>query len=210
MGGGGLIGHLLSRPNPVLSPFAPVIRRTIPPSDGNRAILSSSSSSHFLFLAPHETREYLERHNRCKAHSFRVPSSFRNDDGPVVVRLIRALSYRIFDQANRFYSYRGESGSSGRRDGWIFSRYIIGKLFEQTRSARGKAVFLSFILSLLSFPCPSFFSFLVFRRRFERIETRDCKRGTRSAAETESLIDGRNIVEIANIGGCSRRLDTGK
>lgn len=107
MGGDGLIGHLLSRPNPVLSPFAPVIRRTIPPSDGNRAILSSSSSSHFLFLAPHETREYLERHNRCKAHSFRVPSSFRNDDGPVVVRLIRALSYRIFDRANRFYSYRG-------------------------------------------------------------------------------------------------------
>lgn len=136
-----------------------------------------------------------------------LPSSFRNVDGPVVVRLIRALSYRIFDQANRFYSYRGESGSSGRRDGWIFSRYIIGKLFEQTRSARGRAVFLSFILSLLSFPCPSFFSFLVFRRP---IETRDCKRGTRSAAETESLIDGRNIVEIANIGGCSRRLDTGK
>lgn len=209
MGGGGLIGHLLSRPNPVLSPFAPVIRRTIPPSDGNRAILSSSSS-HFLF---HTRRVNIWRDTidaKPIVFECHLPSSFRNDDGPVVVRLIRALSYRIFDQANRFYSYRGESGSSGRRDGWIFSRYIIGKLFEQTRSARGRAVFLSFILSLLSFPCPSFFSFLVFRRRFERIETRDCKRGTRSAAETESLIDGRNIVEIANIGGCSRRLDTGK
>lgn len=36
-----------------------------------------------------------------------LPSSFRNVDGPVVVRLIRALSYRIFDRVNRFYSYRG-------------------------------------------------------------------------------------------------------
>lgn len=106
MGGGGLIGHLLSRPNPVLSPFAPVIRRTIPPSDGNRAILSSSSS-HFLF----HTRRVNAWRDTIDAKPIvfecHLPSSFRNDDGPVVVRLIRALSYRIFDRANRFYSYRG-------------------------------------------------------------------------------------------------------
>ena len=97
MGGDGLIGHLLSRPNPVLSPFAPVIRRTIPPSDGNRAILSSSSS-HFLF----HTRRVNAWRDTIDAKPIvfecHLPSSFRNDDGPVVVRLIRALSYRIFDR----------------------------------------------------------------------------------------------------------------
>lgn len=97
MGGDGLIGHLLSRPNPVLSPFAPVIRRTIPPSDGNRAILSSSSS-HFLF----HTRRVNAWRDTIDAKPIvfecHLPSSFRNVDGPVVVRLIRALSYRIFDR----------------------------------------------------------------------------------------------------------------
>lgn len=61
--------------------------------------------------------------------------------------------------------------------------YIIGKLFQ-------RSVFLSFIRSF---------------RYFSSRTKRNC--GTRSAGE--SLIDGRNIVGIASIGGCWWRLDTG-
>lgn len=124
--GNGLIGHLLSRPNPTLSPFAPVIRRRRP-ANNTSPLLSSPFFFFFFFLLslPRSTRDACTRRGGRRttvdARTQSFPSSSttcqvdENDDGPADARPGEALEFSTGDyRVNRFCSYRvGENGCPG-------------------------------------------------------------------------------------------------
>lgn len=105
--GNGLIGHLLSRPNPTLSPFAPVIRRRRPANNTSPLLSSPFFFFFFLLSLPRSTRDACTRRGGRRttvdARTQSFPSSSttcqvdENDDGPADARPGEALEFSTGD-----------------------------------------------------------------------------------------------------------------
>lgn len=181
-GGNGLIGHLLSRPTLTYhNPFAPVIRR--PTNNTSMETDPSPLLSPIPYFHPFLLFSSLPDACTQRVREREERSMRKAHSFPFRVSLARSTSFEARDERVVEFSNRF-SRIVSRCNRVLSSRgYIIGKLFQ-------RSVFLSFIRSF---------------RYFSSRTKRNC--GTRSAGE--SLIDGRNIVGIASIGGCWWRLDTG-
>lgn len=175
--GNGLIGHLLSRPNPTLSPFAPLIRRRRP-ANNTSPLLSSPFFFFFLLSLPRSTRDACTRRGGRRttvdARTQSFPSSSttcqvdENDDGPADARPGEALEFSTGDcRVNRFCSYRvGENGCPGGSQP-SFSGCIIEKLFERSFEEQ---FFFRFFSSLV---CFLLFSYLDRSRVETKLQTRN-------------------------------------
>lgn len=181
--GNGLIGHLLSRPNPTLSPFAPVIRRRRPANNTSPLLSSPFFFFFFLLSLPRFTRDACTRilgeegdaqrsMRERKVSPLRVPlaRSTRTTTGQLMRgQAGETLPYGIFDRR-----LPGESLLQlSRWRKWLsrrvaaFSGCIIGKLFERSFEEQ---FFFRFFSSLV---CFLLFSYLDRSRVGTKLQTRN-------------------------------------
>lgn len=169
--GNGLIGHLLSRPNPILSPFAPVIRRRRP-ANNTSPLLSSPFFFFFLLSFPRSTRDACTRRGGRRttvdARTQSFPSSSttcqvdENDDGPADARPGEALEFSTGDyRAFAAIALEKMVVQEGRSLLWLYN-WKTFRTFEQ--------FFFRFFSSLV---CFLLFSYLDRSRVETKLQTRN-------------------------------------